>query len=488
MNKNYMRYIIESKKIGWIFFAIMYAAISLFPKIVENDSDGSTTYFIAYVLSIILAVVLPIMQYHFVHNKKSVDTYFALPISRKEMLVTNYIFQFCYIFGLFAIISLLSILTTPRINLLFSYVPFVFLHGAVSIAVLLLVVSALYLIANNMLDGIIMIAAYSAMPLLLLLTSNIVGNALTANGLVDDLYAKIGMYSSPFALAFGNFMECVSRMGGTTYYDAYGKVSYGIVLLGYGAIAAFLLYQNFVKRKAERAEQISDNKLAYPFVIHFYLILVLLCLGTLFAQKDFSSYIPFSLILFTIYVIAMFVYQRKIMLNAKILLRYFILTAITIALCVIGWHTKGFGYAYRRTLPKNGSVHYTYYAHVLKDDLESPDFTYMDDREVQFDIEIPVKEMSKYKEVYDLLESIRRQYIDSYYKHEQFGVSFLTTTDELTTTNNSGEHAFVNNRSYSSNYVISLNDLKMIDRYTPVLVYDVGETMSLKDFLKESAK
>ncbi len=475
MNKNYFNYIIQSKKIGWIFFAIMYISISLFSALFVDSYDWINTVFdVSLIFGFALTIVLPILLFHYVHSKKSVDMYFSLPISRRQMLVTSIVFQFLYIFGLFFVTTLIGVIFTHEFINISNYV-LMLMHVAVSYLVLILFYSALYLVANNNLDGIVVIGAYSLAPILIYISFDILGNALTAGSLDWNAVRNISLCASPIALSFYNASTAIDSTIGLGYSFNIND-QYEILLLVYGIISTILVYRHFVKRKAERAEQISNEIMSYPIIIHFYLILVLLTMSIMVVQDSITEYFIFWLILLLIYVIAMFVYMRKITVNLRIITRYIILTIATIAISLIGWNTKGFGMAYHRSIPSKGNIVYAYSAYVDGENLQDVNVDY-DETNVQIDfhVYIPVDQMDEYQEVYEILEKYRRQYVDAYYENPNEYYSNATvyrTYDEV----GAGYKAKQSNmHTYNQEIVISLEDLKVISTYADVLVSKYDE-------------
>ena len=96
MNKEYFKYLLSSKRSLLVFLGVINL---LFPTLIYflSLADGwyyntaMNTVLYSCALVFLECVLLPVIYFSFLHNKKGVDTYFALPISRKEIYITTYI-------------------------------------------------------------------------------------------------------------------------------------------------------------------------------------------------------------------------------------------------------------------------------------------------------------------------------------------------------------------------------------------------------------
>ena len=105
LNKNYISYLIKSKKYLLIALCIVQAilAFSNFGKPLNEYTLLSNTTMLSYGLGAIVAFVLPLVIFSYVHNKKAVDTYYSLNISRKSLLFTGLVYSsLLTIFGISA--------------------------------------------------------------------------------------------------------------------------------------------------------------------------------------------------------------------------------------------------------------------------------------------------------------------------------------------------------------------------------------------------
>ena len=87
MNKNYFLYLFKKRKIAIFFFLAVYVGMAFAPFMFTNLQDGSvlrdcflSSVAISSAMSTILCFGLPILLFHFVHQKRTVDIYFSLPV------------------------------------------------------------------------------------------------------------------------------------------------------------------------------------------------------------------------------------------------------------------------------------------------------------------------------------------------------------------------------------------------------------------------
>ncbi len=479
MSKKYLSYLIESKKVVLIFFGIIFFALTMTPLITDAGSDWLyTSFHFAFVYGTVLTYVLPILHYNFVHSRKSVDMYFSIPVERKKMAITTILMEFVYIFGLFFLITTIAALIYSSNGLSWKMFLFVQLHAALTYFALLAFHSALFLIANNTFDGIVMIFVYTLLPFVIELTLSSVGNILTASNYYELGVDQYVYCLSPIWIGFANLTPLATAVTNEPWSQFVGY--YEISLCVIAVISCYLIDLNFVKRKAERAEQISDHPLSYPFIVHLYLLLGLLFVGAEAVQIDHYSTVILYLIGFMIYVISMFVYRRKIAINVKVIARFAGMMIATLAICFIGWKSRGFGIAYQFTIPKEGNIVYSYSGH-LDENTDDYDFFYFD-AEIQFDLSIPVTEIDQYQEVYDILNQYRIDCIDEYYD----GVGSVQYSILNINFRNSNQYV---TRSYSNTLRLTDEELLTISKYTDVWisVYEEDEYKEYKysDYLEE---
>lgn len=492
MSKNYFIYQLKEKRIAIIFFFVIYLAISL-TSFLESDPylihSFNTSIGFAYAMSILLTFVLPIALFGFVHNRRSTDVYFALPISRKQLGITSLVFMFLICFGYFFISSVIAYLLS-RMQMPFGIFCGLLGISALSLFCLLCINSLFFLIANNFFDGIIMVGAYTAFPYMLYSVISGFYMDLVAGANYISFHETFASYLSPLYLSVANFYNLIeieaTKVGVIRYIPSINAI-YILCIVVYTLLALYGLYCSFVKRKSERAEQVSNSFFAYPFVIHSYAlgILAIFAFGLVSSRNGYRGFILYYLLLLFIYVVALFVYKRKIQLTMKSLIFFSVGSLVTIGIALVGWKSRGFGLAdqYRNDLDKY--VTYSYYAQVSNDDLSKPaTFENEDDLYVSYTLTIPVSQLDFYADAINILELCRRDSIDLFYlKGLQDRPSSLTINNAAT----SDGRDISNSLSYRPARLLSEKDLKALEKYGSMEVWDpyTDTSYSVQEFIEK---
>ena len=484
MNKNYLKYLIRNYRVALLFYAVVAIGISSAPLITSDGSFGNYSVSIQFMLimSIVMTYVLPVLLFSFVHRRRSADLYFALPISRKEQLITNLLFAFGCIFGVFVLGAF--ILYIPSASAVrFVYVLKMIAAAALCFASLILIHSAWNLIANNLFDGIVMIAAWSVLPLLIYLAITSFASTMVAGQSTHSI-PEIGMWLSPLAMSIRNLFNVSDEI-------LEPSIPYFILIALWGVIGAIGCGYHFINRKSERAEQLSDDPLAYPLIINTYAFGILIMLADEFVSERSMELISLYLLLLFVYVVAQFVYRRKIRITPKILITFGLWTAAAFVFASTAFYTRGFGLADRYSINDNTHIKISYNATVFRDDLTQPAVyeETLQDQTVYLEAQMfmPVAEYVKDENLYNALEKYRRAGIDAFYSGKtEYNLGLMFT-------NCSGQgYDYTNNYSYFLNEAITLDDLKTIDKspYASVTIWDPtrDSTLTLTEWLNQKGK
>ena len=205
MRKSFITYLFKNRKIAILFFGILYFALVSLTAIrgFTQVDDFYSRIMIGFLISSGITMALPVIQFAFVHQKKSVDAYFSLPYSRKEILHTNLFFIWLIAFGYFLIAILFnSLFVLGKLNLL-HFLGLLVVAG-ILLACLTLSHSVIYLLANNIFDGIVMLGAYAVLTFMLIMLNNSFITNMVAGKLAEG--PGPGIYLSPLYLA-NTFIE-----------------------------------------------------------------------------------------------------------------------------------------------------------------------------------------------------------------------------------------------------------------------------------------
>ena len=330
-SKEYFTYLLKSKKYLLIFILLIAFLNAV------GSGKNEIGMIIQGFLCVVLTYLIPCNVFSYVHDKKAVDTYFSIPVSRKAMLVTGIVFcaataymPFVITFSFFAVAEGIGILSYALALIKILLVAFT----------LVVFNTCLYLIGNNAFDGVVMIGAYTVLPAVLLTALEIFADSYIAGHGFDMSFVA---YLSPIAISTDLFFDLFE----SSMIDIHNIPA----LILYLVVSAYLLYKQYVDRAVERASTPSTKIYSYPLVIYLYVFLILLMISSSFnygysSFKDFISDIFIVyLMLFVVYVVAYFVYKRKLYFSYKLPLVFIIAALLTTGFSFAARSTKGFGLA-----------------------------------------------------------------------------------------------------------------------------------------------
>lgn len=465
----YFKYLIKSKR----YLILLIGLVTLLNIVGSNSSDG---VYIQSLLSATLCYLLPVYIFYYVHDKKAVDTFFSIPVSRKAMLISGVVF----IIGLIYIpLSITIIVHTIRKVVLISDVLLFLIKVLLAISSVVVFVSAIYLLANNAIDGIIMLGAYSFLPIMAAIVIDSFLRVYTC-GPVDFNLQYIG-YLSPAFMAGDIIVSNISNVG--------QLLNSSIGLLVYLIIFSISLYLSYTNRKVERANTISNNLFTYPFIITIYLFLVLVLISSsgmytnIFEQL--KDYFVLYLVLFAIFISANFLYKRKLHFTIVLPILYVVAILFTLMFAMYARNTRGFGLsdAYikdnRNTFYQMNSWQNT--PDIDKDikDLlfeqskKNSEYVSINVRAGDADLKFPIS-----SEAVNILEKFRQESIDWYYSDNYKSYDYNNNIYVISKENNNTKHY-----SYYLNSEYTLKDLlDFVDSGLEVtLSNEYGEYKLLKD-------
>ena len=481
MNRKYLKYLIRERKVVLVFFFVLYLGISLVPFLDGGDIFGGnqlrdsvkSSLKIAMFLSTGLTFVLPVLTFAFVHRRKSADVYFALPISRSGQLAIGLLFCFGVSYAYFLFTACAGSLIGHSV-ISVAFVAKIVLYAGLILAVMTVFNTALFLLANNLFDGIVLLLTYTILPWFAMAIENGWMEMMVA-GKSSIENTRLILFS-PVGMLWSNFENLASRILPEETLNF--SWLYLIVPILYAGLALLLLRRHFVSRKTERAEQVSDDPMAYPAAIHICTFLVLLPISAMAVSDSFRGAVLYYILILAAYVISMFVYRRKIRVELRTVLTFFCMALLSFAICAAAWKTRGFGMADRYDEGQGEELVYEYYARTyggkLDHTLEGRDEWNEDDvRDVSFTLSVPHSEKERYAEVLDLMSAYRKEQIDAYYSRgasDSFG--------GFSVYNREGIHSDLYDGWMAMNYfhygiksrLLSEAELVEISRYADVMV------------------
>ena len=330
-SKEYFTYLFKSKKYLLIFILLIAFLNAV------GSGDNEIGMVIQGFLCVILTYLIPCNVFSYVHDKKAVDTYFSIPVSRKTLLVTGILF--CVIVAYVPFVVTFSFFSVAESIGILNYV--LALIKILLVAFTLVVFNTcLYLIGNNIFDGAVMIGAYTVLPAVLYTALQIFADSYIAGGGFDMSFVA---YLSPLTLSTDLFFDIMDA--------SMLKIHNITALIAHLTVFAYLLYRSYVDRAVERASTPSTKAYSYPLVIYLYVFLILFMISSTF-NYGYSSLGHFMsdmfivyLMLFVVYVVAYFVYKRKLYFSYKLPLVFIMAAILTLGFSTVARKTKGFGLA-----------------------------------------------------------------------------------------------------------------------------------------------
>ncbi len=408
LSLDYLRFLFKKNKFLILFILLTNLIICMG----NNDITIAIDFklYLSFFFLIILTYILPCINLSYIHNKKAVDSYYALPISRTTALTSVLTFTILTIYIPYFIGQTINGLMVGDTNLL-HYL----LVGLLAVIVLVSFNSLIYSLANNIFDGIVLILAYNILPLAIYLVTFMFNNVYVAG--YSNMSLSFTNYLSPVASCVCLFVSSIFN----------NESSYLITLIIYAAISIFLLYKTYINRKCERAESISNELFAYPIVIYVYTSLVIFGISINYGLNQniwefLKENISLYLITFVIFVVAHFVYKRKFYFNIKLPLYFLSVFGICMIFITTVRTTKAFNIAYNYPKLDNYTT-----IKLSLECYEDSEITKWFDEELDKDtdylhIEInvdPNAAVQLQKQTSDLIDKYRIYMIDEYYQGKE---------------------------------------------------------------------
>jgi hypothetical protein len=328
-SKEYFNYLMRSKKYLLLFIGLITILNLL------GNKEPSLSMIISSMIAIVTAYGMPLIVFYFVHDRKAADTFFSIPVSRNAVLYSSLLF--CIVctavpYLISAVIFGLS--KSFDVLLILSYV----VIGLLIICALVIFNTMIYLLANNAIDGVIMLGAYTVLPLSVFICINSFLLSFVC-GVVDIPLEFLG-YCSPLYM----FVSAALKYG-----DKQSDLISAIFSLLISVAGLFVLKKQFVERQVERASTTSDGFFTYPFIIAVYVMLSLISFASFFSY-DYSSlfrylsdYFFVYLLLFAVFVAAHFIYRRKLYFDYRLPAYFITAMAVSLIFAFAARGSRGFG-------------------------------------------------------------------------------------------------------------------------------------------------
>ncbi len=486
MSKNYLGYLLKSNRQSLIFICILnllILAISLF-----SIPNIGSIYFAQVLICVhagVLCFSLPARLFHFVHNRKAVDTFFPLSVSREKMMHTILV----YMIGAVLIPFILSTLCIMGFEIFryhgmhMNYAAFIGMMS-LSYSALILFHSMVYLFANSVFDGVVMIGAYTFVPLLIYVVC--------ATFMDHVIYAYQYPYLnqlSYLSLTFTTLVEGLNMISKDFFAVDANYLKWLLSIVVYLLVSYFGLRREFIERKTERAEAISNEFFSYPLIINLYAI-ALIFVSAFNYQNSLESLrwvLLQNVFIFTLYTVANFVYKRKIMVSLKSVIVFVVSLAASLLLVSAAYRTEGFhlSESYNHT-PETISIYAHQYV-TYGGDAESnneirnllvskgyeADSVYV---ECKGDLK---KTDAHYEEAIKTINGLRDKNVrEHYHQKEQYYLGMMNLTEKKINGSAKRDYDYEINQASA----LTLSELKELNKFCEVKIYQIYDPVKMEFF------
>lgn len=452
ISKEYLTYLFKSKKVLVVFIALIFMLIGV-------STDEYVAELLNFAFATLLCFALPCLLFMYVHDKKAVDTYYQLPIKREALLVTSILFIWIVVYVPYMLSTVVSILKEYSFMLDPGY-----FASAFGFLALIVVNTYLYLLANSVFDGVVMMCAYEVLPYVFFIVLDTVLSTFVA-GFSYSMISWV-QYISPVLNAYG------LSIGSSYQIDV--RIMSGILATIYLLTCGYLLYKSYSVRKVERAGTGSSYPLAYPFIIKIYTFLVVL--GFVSSMFDSYSFINaffndlfLLVIVFAIYIAAQFVYKRKFYFDWKLPVFFIGTIALSLVLCLVLKYTRGFNlsYSYPKTY-ENTNV-YIYSSFDENEETELSEYlksqNVYDGSWYYLNVNVDKGYTAKYDpEVEEILNRYRNTLIEDFYAKKE-DAYFWHHSSMNVYKYTPGIYLFENNYFYRGDHELSMKDIFTLAKY-----------------------
>ena len=337
--------LLKNKKLIALYTFVLFIIYPLAVIVGGSNFDGMGIYWYQNIMTIAV-MVLPVMSFRFNVNKKSVDTYYSLPISKKELYIVHYLAPLAALivpmFVMFLLATALGLALYPA-----EIIKQGLVNRILSFIVLILINTAQYSLntwavnkANSFLDSALIVLGYTAAPYLVYVAVQIfVSDQMVWTGLEMAFNLRIILQIfSPIWVGFSSVNQYnLGGKGIVGHEDIFWAV-FQIIL---GAVLAYLAYRQFCKRKGEDAEQMTTDFWTYPFLIH----LASICIVSFFdlLNSDVIIMIIYISLSFVIFMIMNFIAKRSFAFDWHLVARYAVIVALFTGFRLVSKETYFFG-------------------------------------------------------------------------------------------------------------------------------------------------
>ena len=257
-----------------------------------------------------LCYFVPILKFNYLQKKRQIDTYYSLPIKRETIVNVNLLVGYLQIIIPYTIVYFLGMGIMALKADFFHYTFYLPLYGTsilMSLGVYLFN-SFIFTRGNSLLDGIILMASYSfvGMMIILIVSSTFRLRISSDYGCIPTLFMNATDHFEDLIRFYGEEKQFATSISEITAWDYIFPII--LMFIGYAGLFLATKYD-----KAERAEQITNSYFGYRTIIPFYFCSTIYCI-----TLDGYYTIIFYIIIIVLYIIAEVIHYRKFKLPKKV--------------------------------------------------------------------------------------------------------------------------------------------------------------------------
>ncbi|MCD4827712.1 MAG: hypothetical protein K8Q99_08045 [Acholeplasmataceae bacterium] len=327
--KLYLKYLLSKKLLQTIVMAMIPSfilIITLLSSSLDRNNYGMVSYDdplifnLSVVLMMIIVTIIVIFRFGSLRNEKEVDLFYALPISRKDLFLSHYLFGLLQAVIVWTSIFLLGLIAlNVRYPFIYQFKYFLFLYMLVILFILIIYTLSTFafLRAKNIIDGIAFIILFQLFFLSLSFAFNVSLYVGFSSSFIFNPFYALSLISTSLmrGAGLGN-----SGYGIVTGSDWIMIIINLIIFISLGICMFIYDLKNIESQKTEYIGSISSSKLGYLFYIPS--LLFLLTLST-FNLIGLTSYLMF-VILMSAGFIGFFIYRRSVKIKPKDLIFIFV--------------------------------------------------------------------------------------------------------------------------------------------------------------------
>lgn len=350
----YLVYFTKQQKKLLSIYTIICFMIFVFPNIISAPTFGTEINRmynlvegmfrkVSFIL-VPMMIVLPIFSFRFLLNKKTVDVYYTIPISKKELFRNHYFATL-----IMAIIPpFIMMIISYFILVIYSYVHFdsmvVWILWTFVIFTIFLSIYALVTFVimktNNVIDAVIISISYIIVPMIAVsaIDTFLLDQALFRDMLIFEWIDQILYFVSPLSLlaqtiSYFSFNFATYSANSVNWFFCIYSIA---MFIGF----TYLAQKAFLTKKGEDAEQITTHFLTYPLIMN---VLSICLISFVKFKDDVSLSIVTMTLIFMIYAILNFIAAKSIKINAKLFIKFAIFILLFNGFSYVSRQTEFFG-------------------------------------------------------------------------------------------------------------------------------------------------